>query len=124
MFSNSVHNNMVVNILSYHQILNVIIYFQSLESTVPRYGLSRHLDIDGLTKFSDPVQKEVVNIKMKYEHEISRLQDHVSYLSRLLSQHASACNGDVCNLEFKIGNVSTMYRNLQFQLSSEQRDLI
>lgn len=80
--------------------------FQSLESTVPRHGLSRHLDIDGLTKFNDPIQKEVNNIKFKYEQEITRLNDHVTYLSRLLSQHASACNGDVCNLEFKHGIVS------------------
>ncbi|XP_045171881.1 myotubularin-related protein 4-like isoform X2 [Mercenaria mercenaria] len=86
---------------------------KSLESTVPRHGLSRHLDIDGLTKFNDPVQKEVSNMKLKYEQEITRLNDHVIYLSRLLSQHASACNGDVCNLEFKHGNESPGSCDLQ-----------
>lgn len=80
--------------------------FQSLDTQVPRCGLSKHLDVDGLTKFSDPIQKQIDNMQSKYEQEISKLQDKVSYLQSLLSQHASACNGDICNLEFKLGNVS------------------
>jgi len=66
------------------------------------------LDADGLTKFSDPVQQQIETMKSKYILEISNLQDKVSYLQNLLSQHASACNGDICNLEFH--NVSTMYQ--------------
>lgn len=83
-------------------------FFQSLDTQVPRVGLSRHLDVDGLTKFNDPVQKQIESIKTKYEQEISKLKDSVSYLENLLAQHASACNGDICNLEFtgKLGNVS------------------
>lgn len=79
---------------------------RSLDTTVPRTGISRHLDIDGLTKFNDPIQKEVLSMKTVYEQKIANLQDHVTYLEHLLSQHSSTCNGDICNLEFKIGNES------------------
>ncbi|KAL4223513.1 Myotubularin-related protein 4 [Mactra antiquata] len=86
---------------------------KSLDSSVPRYGLSRHLDIDGLTKFNDPIQKQVSKMQMRYEQEISRLQDNMTYLKQLLAQHASACNGDVCNLDYKIGNESPGSCDLQ-----------
>ncbi|WAR04039.1 MTMR3-like protein [Mya arenaria] len=44
---------------------------RSLDAHMPRHGLSRHLDVDGLTKFVDPVQKQISSIKDKYEQQIA-----------------------------------------------------
>jgi hypothetical protein len=53
-----------------------IIYFQSTtESHIHRQlsGISRHLDVDGLTIFSDPVQQRMAQIKSDYERQLQVL---------------------------------------------------
>ncbi|XP_062570524.1 myotubularin-related protein 4-like [Saccostrea cucullata] len=57
--------------------------------------LSRHLDADGLTTFSDPVQQGIQKIKEDYEREIQMIRSHLAAANAALLQHASACSGGV-----------------------------
>lgn len=73
-----------------------IIYFQSTtESHIHRQlsGISRHLDVDGLTIFSDPVQQRMAQMKSDYERQIQVLTAQLDEARIALIQHASACNG-------------------------------
>jgi len=79
--------------------------FQSLESGVARHGLGRHLDVDGLTRFVDPVQQQVDAMKNHYESLVGRLRQEVSELRTRLAQGYSTCSGDLCNLDLQFGNV-------------------
>lgn len=56
-------------------------------------GISRHLDVDGLTIFSDPVQQRMAQMKSDYERQIQVLTAQLDEARIALIQHASACNG-------------------------------
>ncbi|KAJ8312915.1 hypothetical protein KUTeg_010288 [Tegillarca granosa] len=56
-------------------------------------GVGRHLDIDGLTTFNDPVQQRMLQIEAEYKKDIQVLQSQLSAAYGLLMQHASACSG-------------------------------
>ena len=78
---------------------------------MPRHqsGVRRHIDVDGLTKFTDPVQRQIANIQTKYDQEVSRLKEEVSYLRGLL-EHASVCNGEPhCGVDQKTVNLPVSY---------------
>lgn len=64
-------------------------------------GIGRHLDVDGLTKFCDPVQQRMRQIEGDYERQMQVLKSHLANANALLLQHASACSGGGrCALEF------------------------
>ncbi|KAK3083958.1 hypothetical protein FSP39_006006 [Pinctada imbricata] len=56
-------------------------------------GIGRHLDVDGLTTFTDPVQQRVLQIQRDYNHQIQLLKNHLAAANAALLQHASACSG-------------------------------
>ncbi|XP_069134648.1 LOW QUALITY PROTEIN: phosphatidylinositol-3,5-bisphosphate 3-phosphatase MTMR3-like, partial [Argopecten irradians] len=56
-------------------------------------GIGRHLDIDGLTIFNEPVQQRMRQIETDYERQIQALKSHLANAQALLLQHASACSG-------------------------------
>ncbi|XP_033747219.1 myotubularin-related protein 3-like [Pecten maximus] len=56
-------------------------------------GIGRHLDIDGLTIFHEPVQQRMRQIETDYERQIQALKSHLANAQALLLQHASACSG-------------------------------
>ncbi|XP_060076299.1 myotubularin-related protein 3-like [Ylistrum balloti] len=56
-------------------------------------GIGRHLDIDGLTIFQEPVQQRMRQIENDYERQIHALKSHLANAQALLLQHASACSG-------------------------------
>lgn len=56
-------------------------------------GISRYLDVDGLTIFSDPVQQRMLQMKVDYERHIQMLTCQLEEAKIALNQHASACNG-------------------------------
>lgn len=102
---------------------------KSIDVRVSKSGLSRHLDIDGLTKFSDPVQKQISQIIDSYEQRMLQMQEEITGLQRMLAQHASACNGDVCNLQFHelpgscdLASIQSNYSNAASDASWDQMD--
>ncbi|XP_021374659.1 myotubularin-related protein 3-like isoform X1 [Mizuhopecten yessoensis] len=56
-------------------------------------GIGRHLDIDGLTIFNEPVQQRMRQIEADYERQILALKSHLANAQALILQHASACSG-------------------------------
>jgi hypothetical protein len=62
--------------------------------------LSRHLDADGLTTFTDPVQQGIQKIKEEYEREIISIRSQLADAKESIVLHASACSGGTkCNLD-------------------------
>ncbi|KAK3580803.1 hypothetical protein CHS0354_025144 [Potamilus streckersoni] len=50
-------------------------------------SVGRHLDIDGLTVFSDPIQRRIKSIQFKHSQEVAVLYYQINYLQTLLSQY-------------------------------------
>ncbi|VDI78779.1 myotubularin-related protein 3/4 [Mytilus galloprovincialis] len=56
-------------------------------------GISRYLDVDGLTIFNEPVQQRMLQVKSDYERQIQLLTSQLEETRAALIHHASACNG-------------------------------
>ncbi|KAL3856141.1 hypothetical protein ACJMK2_010931 [Sinanodonta woodiana] len=75
---------------------------KSVETTVQRQlnSVGRHLDIDGLTMFSDPVQQSIQSVQLKRSQEVAVLNRQIVYLQTLLSQY-EALTGEGCAFELQ-----------------------
>ena len=76
--------------------LETLLLFQSTtESNIQRHlnGISRHLDVDGLTVFSDAIQQRMQQMKDDYERKIQFLTSQLEETRTALLHHSSACNG-------------------------------